>query len=113
MFGGRFRINFGLALTIQSNHMPAAYRKQLAGKYAKDTGRLGNMSVRARKMLSYIESYITRHTIILNHPQGWDGKPTGLPETAGSPKYLNDMATRFLSPLVAHQRAAQPKGVGS
>jgi hypothetical protein len=36
-----------------------------------------------------------RQTIILNHPQGWDGKPKGLPETAGSPKYLNDMVTRF------------------
>lgn len=26
-------------------------------------------------------------TKILNHPQGWDGKPKGLTETAGSPRY--------------------------
>jgi hypothetical protein len=25
--------------------------------------------------------------IILNHPRGWDGKPKGLYETAGSPNY--------------------------
>jgi len=47
-------------------------------------------------------SKIQRQTIILNHPQGWDGKPKGLPETAGSPKYLNDMVTRFLLQFVAH-----------
>ena len=29
----------------------------------------------------------TNDTKILNHSQGWDGKPKGLTETAGSPKY--------------------------
>ena len=36
------------------------------------------------------------YTTILNHPRGWGGKPKGLNETAGSPKYLNGIqATRL------------------
>jgi hypothetical protein len=30
-------------------------------------------------------------TIILNHSREWDGKPKGLTETAGSPKYPKDI----------------------
>ena len=30
---------------------------------------------------------IQRYTTILNHPRGWGGKPKGLTQTAGLPKY--------------------------
>jgi hypothetical protein len=43
------------------------------------------------------------YTKILNHPQGWDGKPKGLTETAGSPRYLNDIRTRLFC-VAAHYR---------
>lgn len=58
-----------------------------------------------------ISQIIARYTTLLNHPRGWDGKPKGLPETAGSPKYLNEMATRFfVAGRCAETRNARERG---